>query len=382
MASLRSFVADLLDTQGAMVELIEPDGLDVLAPEPLRSALGWQELTRLGFGATQPPDALRIGLEGDWLDRFGALLADRGRLAERQLDVPAGAGPPGDPAAMLNHALELPNAVWRLKDHAPAWARLLLLTFRYTATSDEKREGLVTLGFNCTTGAVLGPDLLARLASALEPGGDWRAPDNAASLSAGHSWTATTIASKVRPLIEHRVHRDLEPFLAAMRRRLDRDASRVHTYHEDLSRAAQLKLAAAKRGSGDKAEAAAKREAQRIIAIERDYAAKLADLRHNFALKITVEWVQGLIAIAPVQRYRLLVKRRKGEREVCIDWHPAARLLEQPPCDWGLGLTPVRFACDDALHLTDATGAAGCASCGKAYCRACHPATCPRCGRA
>ena len=74
MGALRDFVADLLDGEGAAIEPVEPDGLDVLAPEPLRAAMGWPELARLGFGAQLPPEAVGVRLEGDWLDRFGSLL--------------------------------------------------------------------------------------------------------------------------------------------------------------------------------------------------------------------------------------------------------------------------------------------------------------------
>ena len=49
----------------------------------------------------------------------------------------------------------LPNAVWRFHGAASAWTRCLLLAFRYTAVSDEKREGLVWIGFNRGTGAVI-----------------------------------------------------------------------------------------------------------------------------------------------------------------------------------------------------------------------------------
>src|SRR5260370_11812192 len=101
MGALRDFVADMLESEGAAIEPVEPDGLEVLAPEPLRAAMGWPEFARLGFGATLPAGALPIGLEGDWLDRFGALLGERGRLAERQPVVshqlPAPTHPPPPP---------------------------------------------------------------------------------------------------------------------------------------------------------------------------------------------------------------------------------------------------------------------------------------------
>jgi hypothetical protein len=54
---MQGFVADLLTQQGALVELIEPEGLEVLAPPPVQQALGVKELSRLGFGATLPAGA-------------------------------------------------------------------------------------------------------------------------------------------------------------------------------------------------------------------------------------------------------------------------------------------------------------------------------------
>ena len=71
MSALRDFVADLMEREGAAVETLEPDGLAVIAPPEVRSALGWPELARLGFGADQPAGAQRIGIEGEWLERFG-----------------------------------------------------------------------------------------------------------------------------------------------------------------------------------------------------------------------------------------------------------------------------------------------------------------------
>jgi hypothetical protein len=381
MSALREFVADLLDSQGALVEPVEPDGLDVLAPEPLRAAFDWPELARLGFGAQLPPGALAIGLEGDWLDRFGALLGSRGRLAERQLVPPASAAAPGDPERRLAAALDLGNAIWRLRSAAPAWTRCLLLAFRYVATSDERREGLLWLGFNAGTGAVLGADVVQRLRHALA-GEVWTEVDPAVRASAGGTLDAQMPGERLRGALDHLVRGDLEPFLRAMHRRLGRDSARVHAYHDDLRRGALAKLVGLGSAAGGKAETGRKREEMRVAAIEREYAAKLDDLRHNYAVRVTVDWVQGLILYAPVHRYEVLIRRRKGERIVAIDWHPAARTMEPPLSEWGTGLERTRLVCDERLHLTDPEGQAPCRSCGKAWCRACHGPACPRCRRA
>src|SRR5260370_40644207 len=100
MGALRDFVADVLEIEGAAVEPVDPDGLDVLAPRALRAAMGWPELARLGFGTAMPPGATPVGFEGEWLNRFGALLGGRGRWAERAPVLRYPVTPPGDPGRL------------------------------------------------------------------------------------------------------------------------------------------------------------------------------------------------------------------------------------------------------------------------------------------
>src|SRR5450756_1240363 len=220
MGELRDFVSDVLEIEGSAVEAVEPDGLEVLAPEPLRTAMDWPELVRLGFGAELPAGAVAVGFEGDWLDRFGALLRDRGRWAERQLVLPDPMPRIANPERLLDHALDLPNAIWRLHDVSTAWARCLLLAFRYTAVSDEKREGLVWLGFNQATGAVI-DGFAQRLRSLLAADAEWQVPDPEVRRAAGPAWDAPVLDGRVKRLINHSLRNEVEPFLRTMRRRLD-----------------------------------------------------------------------------------------------------------------------------------------------------------------
>ena len=79
-----------------------------------------------------------------------------------------------------------------------------------------------------------------------------------------------------------------------------------------------------------------------------------------------------------MQRFDLLIKRRKGERTVSIDWLAAVRMLETPLDEAGLGLDASRLVCDEQLHLTSHAGQT-CSACGRDRCCACHPTSCPRC---
>ena len=122
------------------------------------------------------------------------------------------------------------------------------------------------------------------------------------------------------------------------------------------------------------------REEQRAEAIGREYRAKLDDLARQYATRVTVEWVQTLELVTPVHRFEVQVRRRKADRILWLDWNPLARRLEPPVCEASASPERPRLVCDDALHLVAPAGLAPCAGCGRAYCRACHPKRCPRCG--
>jgi hypothetical protein len=164
------------------------------------TTIGWPDLARLGFGTGAQSGSIPIGLEDDGLDRLGALLGERGRSAVQQIALPEGTAPPNDPERLIAGTLQLPNAIWRLKAVELGRCNCLLLSFRYTAISDEKRDGIVWLGFNCTTGAVLHDELVAALRRALDRADGWQAPTPDAIGAAGTAWPADMIAARPLPL--------------------------------------------------------------------------------------------------------------------------------------------------------------------------------------
>jgi len=377
---MQGFVADLLRHESALVEAIDPDGLEVLAPPPVQDALGLGELARLGFGGTLPPGAQRVGMEADWLDRFAQVLGPQGRWARRVLAAPSRT--PADPERVLAQELVLDNATFRLLDVSPAWTRTLVLDFRVSAVSDDKRDFTLRLGINLATGAL--PDVvLATLAPMLDapaPGGvasgdggvDPVLPDDA-ELPA--PWERARLMSLVARALPPRVETALAPFVKGLRRRLARDGNRLHDYHNDLHREAMRRTLTLPEGDPRR-----RREEQRTEAIGREYRAKLDDLARQYATRITADWVQTLELVMPVQRLTVQIRRRKADRTIRLDWNPLARQLEPPMCEWRASAERPRLVCDDALHLVVPAGLAPCASCGRVYCRACHSERCPKCG--
>jgi len=369
--TLRDFAARLLDYEGALVERIEPEGLEILAPAPVAEVLQIPELARLGFAAELPERAERVGLESDWLERFGSLLGEYGRGA--RVALPVALPPLTNPERIVEHTLSLPNAVYRLLGTAPAWTRYLVMLFRVTAFSDEKREGLVKLGFNLANGSVLDPIVDELLSTALETADMRVAPPPHRQLPS--DWAQAELKARVARALPERVEAHLAPFLIGMQRRLERDLVRVHDYFDGLRAESLLRL----RKEGTATEPDIARERLRLEAIAREYEAKVADLRQKYALSVDVAWSQTLEIVMPVVRLELLIKRRKGERKIMLDWNPLARKLDIPPCEWSYTRNAVRLVCDDRLHLISPAAHAPCTSCEKAYCRACHPLQCPKC---
>lgn len=367
---MQDFVKALLRHRGALVEPIEPEGLEVMAPPDVQKALGVDELSRLGFGATMPPMARRVGMEGDWLNRFAALLGAEGRYTQRTLVVNAKS--PGDPERVLGHELVLDNATYRLLDVSPAWTRYVVMDFRATAVSDDKRDFITRVGVNLATGAL--PDaILSAVAPMLDIAG--AEADEAEPTGLPPLWDRARLVGLVSQALPPRLEVALFPFIKGMRRRLSRDEDRLHRYHNDLYQEALRRMAGLAEGDPKRV-----REEQRAEAIGREYRAKLDDLARQYATRVTVEWVQTLELVMPVYRFTVQIRRRKADRTILLDWNTLARRLEPPVCEATLGTERPRFVCDDALHLVVPSGLGPCESCGKAYCRACHRSGCPKCG--
>jgi len=382
MNQLQQFFAKLLEASGAVVEVIEPEGLEVIAPTPVQRALGLPEWARLGFGAELPDDAQHITLESQMMESaVGALLGERGRHVRRLL-IPSNPRL-GNPERLLEQNVDMRNATYRLEGVAPAWTCYVILSFRCTAISDEKRESILRFGFNRANGATLDGMLSELLAGA----------EALASRASGGSpmptipplpWQRPQFSAILERALPLRLHHHLASFFRGMSRRQERDLQRLLSYHQDLRREAAARLGAlAARGElTEKQQTEQARERQRLEGIAREYEAKVRDVRRKYAMKVELTWLQTLELVMPTQRLGVRIKRRKGTRLFPLDWNPLARKLDQLPCEYSYTWERTRMVCDDALHLVSPAAHGPCPACGRAFCRACHPARCPGCGRA
>ncbi|HDL86468.1 MAG TPA: hypothetical protein ENH11_09130 [Candidatus Acetothermia bacterium] len=378
MAKLLSFVETILELEGAVTERIAPDGLEVMIPPALQQVLEIPELARLGFGAELPEHAQHVTLESDWMNRLERVMGTRGRLARRILDVDNAV--PSNPERIIEHTLELTNATYRLKGVTPAWTRYLLMAFRYTAISDEKRDGILHLGLNLNNGSTLDNLLDPLLYAAAETAGDHATLPEEIQLPS--SWEAARLTAVLNRALPARIRYRLDRFLSSMQRRQERDLRRIYNYHSELRQEALERVHQLRQKADltERQRSEQKHAELRLEAILREYQAKVGDLRQKYAMSVECRWIQTLELIMPVQRFDVAIRRRKGQRRVALDWNPVARKLEQAPCEYSYTWERPRSVCDDQLHLVTLAAYGPCAQCGKVYCRACHPRKCPKCG--
>ena len=371
---LRDFVARLMAGEGAEVEIIEPGGLEFMAPPGVQQSLKVPEFGRLGFGAEIPSDSERVSFESDWIQRLGNVLGERGRLLRRKLNVEP--PPLAHPERVLQHGLILGNAVHQLLNVSPGWTRYLVCSFRYEAFSDEKRDGIVKIAINLTTSSPV-DEFIPAFEAALAAGGgaarEWRG----SGTGIPESWSRERLNKLIRAVLPERIRASLAPFLGGLERRLERDSARLFEYYDGLRKESSRKT---RRHEGEQdPEKSAALEQTRVAAINREYQAKVGDLEQKYALKIDVAPIQTLELTMPVRRFEVIVKRRKKERRLLLDWNPIVRKLEHPLCEHSYSSASVYVVCDEALHLVSPEAHASCESCGKEYCRACHPSRCPKC---
>ncbi|HYK91361.1 MAG TPA: hypothetical protein VE398_21500 [Acidobacteriota bacterium] len=373
MSDLRTLLARALAAEGALVEAIEPEGLEIMATPRLQEALSLPEWSRVGFGAELPAQATRVNFESDWAGRLERLLEGRGRLAQVSLSEHHAPPPRQEFERIIQRDFALQNATFRLGQVEEARAGYLLLVFHVTASSDEKREDLVHLCINESNSAAaddLARPLLSHL-RAQEHRDGAQEDDSSGALPAGK------LRTRAAGLLMPKIRSQFSPFLAGMERRMARDLERLHVYHTDLRREVAERLSdKSRRGVNDEA---LKADRMRLMAIEREYHAKVADLRRKYAMTVEVRFLQALRACMPVRRAEVTLLRRKGSRRTHLDWNPITKRVDRLPCEGCWASPRIYSVCDERLHWVCTSCLSACPSCGKESCRACNPARCPRC---
>lgn len=367
--------AAILKHHGAEVEETAGGCLEVLAPPPVAAVLSLPEYGRLSFSPeTGTEKTIDAAYDSDFFAALGGLIGQKGALGMASIKVP----PPNVDklARALAEEVVFSNATYRYHGSEPGVSSLLCVSFKYTALSDEKHEGLVTVMINERSGSTtVFSDRLDAVMPSLEnwPPGE-EAPDGAALRTRLRHARRAAVAA---------VREEIRDFVRSLKRRLNRDTVRVYEYYQTLKNEAEWLIE--KEGHG---AAAGERNDKvkgllgKIAAIEAERERKVRDLVAKYALNLEIRPFSALRVRAPAPLFRLTVKRRLADREFVMHYNPVTRRLEDLPCEACYYPRGARYICDEKLHIVCGVCFAPCAGCGKPFCRACRRGACPKCGTA
>ena len=364
---LVSFATELLDALGSVVERDGPGAFRALLEPALAARLGLPEEARLldpTTGEAPPDPAIPLAHGSDLVARLVAEAIGSGRVARLAADVPPPRAKILD--AALREALRPTDGIVRVQEVLPGTAEYLVVGFRYAATGDERREGLVEVAVSLdgTATAAALPEALWANEHVLR---DARpiAPTPVASAA----WRAA--ARLARP----RVLQALAPVREIVAHRLERDVLRLHAYYRAMQ--TELLRTAARRHL---APPDLEKLLDRMNGIPHEFERRVAEARTRLALRVDVRAAVAVRVAVPALFARVRLLRHRQERELLLPCDGLQRAFAVPLCE-ACGATPVPAPtlCNDRMHLLCDDCLRECSACGTRTCLACRR-QCRKCG--
>lgn len=370
MRDLPEFIAAILTSRGAMVEKAGEEDLDVIASMELVNLLGVPEYHRLSFaGENEGKNALSASYDSDYFRSLEGLFADSGRRSTVVLETPALR--PERIAETLADHLPLVNAAFRLEGTEQRAISYFLIYFRFTALSDDRRDGMFSVLVNpLNASTAFLKDGLEDLSGRIRPLAEEEEID-AAEMRKILGWGHKAGVGMVREI--------LTDFIRSAERRLNRDVKRVYEYYEtlreEIDRRARKKAA---RGEGadipaeDVAaeELEALRRKREAVEAEREW--KIRDLIAKYALGIKLDplCIIRIQATAPV--FLIHIKRRLASRSFSVTYNPLLKRIDALPCESCFHPTGAYTICDDKLHIVCGGCMAPASRSGRPHCPVCN----------
>lgn len=355
-------VAEVLELSGAAVEK-NGEYLEALVPTAVAEILHTTELAKLYFTPERAQkDGELVTFQSDFLDRLFVLMQGTGnyaQLALQNLYLKQSTRNASD------QRFAVLNGLGRALEAFERRLAYVQFNFKYTAVSDEKKEGLVSIIVNEHTLANTS-DMAAQLSWA-----EFAETSQQADLPLQPFDRVYATASRAAEAV---IHRELADFHKSLNRRLQRDINRLTEYYDSL--VAEIRRKIERRGLTGKER---DDEESRIRATAIELERKIVDQREKYAIKINVEPINLLRIFMPAMVVNFEVRFRKAAREIPLVWNPLRKDFEALLCE-GCAAELFRFyICEDKLHVICAN-CSKCTSCGRHVCRACYPKKCPKCG--
>lgn len=306
------FASQVIEKHGGVVEEHE-DSLVALLPGPLAEALGLPEEVQLG-GNGSP---LLYG--SPLLDRLVQLATQSVPVVYAQIEAPYVKKEGFE--QLLSKDLIFVGGIPRVVGRAEARATYMVLVCHYIALSDERKEGLVTVGVEETSGALV-PELKDRWSEGtpvfFEPGKiPHQFPDDLEGI----------LACALRGARGH-VESELRDFLESMNRRLRRDVANTREYYDALNREMEESL-----GNPNLTEAQRQERIHKIRELPVEMARKVEDLKQKYSVQITIRGRAALRFLVRVAQVMVELRYRNLKRQIRVIWNPMTRQLDPLVCE-------------------------------------------------
>lgn len=411
---LPDVIAEILTHNGALVEHINEDNIEVIVPPEVSQVIAIPEHARLFF-SYQVDDSgdnnhfvptLEKGGEGGFVDNavyasydseflksIMKLFTDKGKFSVARLK----ASIPNTEKLKksFSDGISLKNAVFRLEKTEIKEISYLLLYFRYTAVSDEKREGIMSVLIN-TMNMHVAPleNGIEDILENLKESDSTYAVNKAEMIKLFHAAYASS---------EHMVQERLTNFMKSLERRLNRDIKRIYEYYDTLKN--ETEIAIEKKivlnpqmlvklvdYHEDRTALLRKMIQERTVkaegidklldklnAIETEQKWKIQDIITKYALNIKLESVAAIRIETMTPVFWINIKRRLESRQFPVTYNPILRQFDSLPCESCFNPYGGYYICDDNLHIVCSNCFKVCPVCGKQYCAACYKDKCPKC---
>lgn len=372
--SLPDVVGDILEYYGAVVNKADDDSMEFIVTVPLAKTLNIPEYGKLSFTYNMSlGNAIPASYDSDLFTAIKKIFSGGKLTRVNYSSVIPGAD---KLAKGISERINFSNAAFSLNKVETAKVVYLLILFKYTALSDDKKEGFFHLlinGLNFST--VLSDDNIMDIIENLNESGSQTHLDEQAMKAFRLGCFAANKVIKER----------LSDFIKSLEKRLNRDIKRVYDYYQMLSEETNRfieKRAALDNRLKDKGDRELNRLRDKLDAIETEKKCKIQDLVLKYALKVEVEPISIIRVETQSHLFWTEIKRRMFTRQIPLTYNPLVRKFDPLVCEGCFYPRGKYYICDDRLHILCEDCFPKCAVCGKQYCSVCYRQKgCPKCKR-
>jgi hypothetical protein len=306
------FATDFLENNGGLVDA-DPDGLHALLPPDLSVALNLPEDVCLG-GNDYP---LLYG--SPTLDRLVHAATAGIPVAYGAVTIPYIKKAGFDTA--VNRDLSFVNGKVQIGVHAESRTTYMVLTSRYIALCDERKEGLMRLTFHEPTGAVI--------AGFEDSVTDFECTYFRQShLPPQFSTRIGVSLQTALKSLQDRITEDMAPFAASMCRRLHRDVTNTREYYQSLAEEMQASLAHPNLSDTQRME-----RQQKIDGLPAEADRKISDLQHKYDTRIGIRACAAERYLVNVAHLILTILYRKATRTLPVFYNPVTQSIDPLVCE-------------------------------------------------